>query len=219
MSSFRIAVFTAPLALLLAYSLPSLAQSQDPQAVDIFDGKSFNGWEGDIDSVWRIEDGALTAGSLKERQKDNNFLATKESYSNFELELEWKLQGTEGFINGGVQFRTKRIPNHHEVSGYQADLGAGFDGALYDESRRNKILQKPDDETLKKALRPLGEWNHYRIRAKGNRIELWLNGFKTVDYTEEDPNIPQDGIIAIQIHGGATSVVQYRALKLISLEK
>lgn len=218
MPSRRFAILAIPLTLLLSSYFPCRVQAQDRQAVEIFDGKSFEGWEGDIDSVWRIEDGALTAGSLKERQKDNNFLATKESYRNFELELEWKLQGTEGFINGGVQFRTKRIPNHHEVSGYQADLGAGFDGALYDESRRNKILQKPDDETLKKAVRPLGDWNHYRIRANGNRIELWLNGFKTVDYTEEDPTIPQDGIIAVQIHGGATSVVQYRSLKLTPLE-
>ena len=180
----------------------------------LFDGKSFEGWEGNTKTVWRIEDGALTAGSLTSRQKDNDFLATTAEYQNFELELEWKLQGTEGFINGGVQFRTKRIPNHHEVSGYQADLGAGFDGALYDESRRNKILAKPDEETLKKAIKPLGQWNHYRIRAQGNHIQLWLNGIKTVDYMETETNIPQTGIIAVQIHGGATAVAQYRKLSM-----
>lgn len=196
--------------------------TQSPKAQStkaLFDGKSFEGWEGDIQSVWRIENESLTAGSLTQRQKENNFLATKESFSDFELELDWKLEGTEGFINGGVQFRTKRIPDHHEVSGYQADLGAGFDGALYDESRRNKMLAKPDEPTLKKAIKPLGEWNHYRIRAQGPRIELWLNGIQTVDYTEEDPEIAKDGIIAVQIHGGATSIVQYRNLQLKSLNK
>jgi len=196
--------------------------TQSPKAQStkaLFDGKSFDGWEGDIQSVWRIENESLTAGSLTQRQKENNFLATKESFSDFELELDWKLEGTEGFINGGVQFRTKRIPDHHEVSGYQADLGAGFDGALYDESRRNKILAKPDEPSLKKAIKPLGEWNHYRIRAQGPRIELWLNGIQTVDYTEEDPEIAKDGIIAVQIHGGATSIVQYRNLQLKSLNK
>jgi hypothetical protein len=196
--------------------LASVANAQSPKA--LFDGKSFEGWEGDIESVWRIENEALTAGSLSQRQKENNFLATKESFRDFELELDWKLEGTEGFINGGVQFRTKRIPDHHEVSGYQADLGAGFDGALYDESRRNKILAKPEEPILKKAIKPLGEWNHYRIRAQGPHIELWLNGIQTVDYTEEDPSIAQEGIIAVQIHGGATSVVQYRNLQLKSLK-
>ena len=129
---------------------------QEPAMKPLFDGKSFHGWEGDTKSVWRIEENALTAGSLSQQQEKNDFLATIQSYSDFELTLQWKLEGTEGFVNGGVQFRTKRIPNHHEVSGYQADLGAGFDGALYDESRRNKILAKPDDATLAKATKPVG---------------------------------------------------------------
>ena len=45
-------------------------------------------------------------------------------------------------------------------------------------------------------------WNDYRIRCRGRRIELWINGHRTVDYTESDPSIPQHGIIALQIHGG-----------------
>jgi hypothetical protein len=196
-----------------AASCCAVAQETKP----LFDGKTFEGWEGNTQTVWRIEEGALTAGSLTARQKENDFLATVSEYQNFELELEWKLEGTEGFINGGVQFRTKRIPNHHEVSGYQADLGAGFDGALYDESRRNKVLAKPDEETLKKATKPLGQWNHYRIRAQGNRIEQWLNGVKTVDFTETDPDIATKGIIAVQIHGGATAIARYRKLTIKEL--
>ena len=192
----------------------AIAQESKP----LFDGKTFEGWEGNTKTVWRIEEEALTAGSLTSRQKDNDFLATIAEYENFELELEWKLEGTEGFINGGVQFRTKRIPNHHEVSGYQADLGAGFDGALYDESRRNKILAKPNEDVLKKVVKPLGEWNHYRIRAEGDRIQLWLNGIQTVDYTETEPNIAKKGVIAVQIHGGATAVARYRKLKITDLK-
>ena len=184
----------------------------------LFDGESFTGWEGNTESVWRIEEGALTAGSLNKKQEKNDFLATTKEYSDFELTIKWRLQGTEGFVNGGVQFRTKRIPNHHEVSGYQADLGAGFDGALYDESRRNKILAKPTEEVLAKALKPLGEWNEYRIRAEGSRIQLWLNGVQTVDFTEEDPKIEKTGIIAVQIHGNATSIVQYKDIEIVELQ-
>ena len=187
------------------------------EPIQLFDGKTFAGWEGNIDSVWRIEDGALTAGSLQKKQEKNDFLATTKTYSNFELSLKWRLQGTEGFVNGGVQFRTQRITNHHEVSGYQADLGAGYDGALYDESRRNKILMKPTDEVLAKATKPLGQWNEYRIRAEGSHIQLWLNGVQTVDYKEEEANIAQSGIIAVQIHGDATSIVQYKDIVLQEL--
>ncbi|HRQ88710.1 MAG TPA: DUF1080 domain-containing protein, partial [Bacteroidia bacterium] len=173
--------------------------------------------EGDTGGVWRIEDGALTAGSLETRQEKNDFLATVKEYGDFELTLQWRLEGTEGFVNGGVQFRSRRIPDHHEVIGYQADLGAGYDGALYDESRRKKMLAQPSEELLKKAQRPPGEWNDYRIRAEGPRIQIWLNGIQTVDYTETDEGIDRKGMIAVQIHGGATALVQYRDLGIVEL--
>ena len=209
------------LACLLAVSIVHAAP------VRLFDGKTFDGWEGDIGSVWRIEDGAFVAGSLEKKQEKNNFLATTKTYGDFELTLKWKLEGTEGFVNGGVQFRTVRIPNHHEVSGYQADLGKGYDGALYDESRRKKMLAQPSPEALAKAQKPLGEWNDYRIRAQGNRIQIWLNGVQTVDYTETQGVVLQDGksmvieptgIIAVQIHGGATSIVRYKDLMIEELK-
>jgi hypothetical protein len=200
-------------ALLLTLLLPAIAA----EPVALFDGKTFAGWEGNIDSVWRIEDGALVAGSLTKKQEKNDFLATVKEYSDFDLSLKWKLEGTEGFVNGGVQFRSQRIPDHHEVIGYQADLGAGYDGALYDESRRKKMLAQPAKELLAKAQNPLGEWNEYRVRAEGPRVQIWLNGIQTVDYTETEPGIDMTGIIAVQIHGDATSVVQYKDLLIEEL--
>jgi hypothetical protein len=202
-------------ALLLSAATATCALA-DPVA--LFDGRTFTGWQGSIGGVWRIEDGALVAGSLEKKQEKNDFLATTKSYSNFELTLKWKLEGTEGFVNGGVQFRTRRIPNHHEVSGYQADLGKGYDGALYDESRRKKMLAQPSPEVLEKARKPLGEWNDYRIRAEGPRIQIWLNGVQTVDYTETEPGIDMSGIIAVQIHGGATSIVRYKDIRIEELK-
>lgn len=201
---------------LLLSAITATCAFADPVA--LFDGRTFAGWEGSTGGVWRIEDSALVAGSLEKKQEKNDFLATTKSYSNFELTLKWKLEGTEGFVNGGVQFRTKRIPNHHEVSGYQADLGKGYDGALYDESRRKKMLAQPSPEVLEKARKPLGEWNDYRIRAEGPRIQIWLNGVQTVDYTETEPGIDMSGIIAVQIHGGATSIVRYKDLRIEELK-
>ncbi len=187
--------------------------------VPLFNGKTFEGWEGSIGSVWRIEDGALTAGTLGSKQAKNDFLATTKTFQNFDLTLKWKLEGTEGFVNGGVQFRSARIPDHHEVIGYQADLGAGFDGALYDESRRKKVLARPSPEVFAKAVKPLGEWNDYRIRAEGKRIQIWLNGVQTVDYVEDEAGIADTGMIAVQIHGNATSIVQYKDLRIEELKQ
>ncbi|MBE3070097.1 MAG: DUF1080 domain-containing protein, partial [Planctomycetes bacterium] len=107
------------------------------------------------------------------------------------------------------------VPDSHEVSGYQADIAVGWWGKLYDESRRNKVLAGPDDETLKKALKP-GEWNAYEVRAVGDKITLKLNGTTTVDYTEPEPpeKAARRGLIAVQIHGGGPMEVQFRRIRL-----
>ena len=148
----------------------------------------------------------------------NEFLATTRKFENFELQLKFKITGTHR-VNAGVQFRTRRIPNHHEVSGYQADIGPGYDGHLYDESRRNRMLAKPNKETVNEALQAVADdgWHSYRIRAAGDRIQLWLNGVQTVDFTEKDAKIPRTGIIALQIHGGMRAVIAYKDITIKEL--
>jgi hypothetical protein len=178
----------------------------------LFDGKTLDGWEGDT-SVWRVEDGQIVAGSLATRQEKNDFLATTERFGNFELRLKVRLEGSEGFINSGIQFRSERVPSSHEMIGYQADFGAGYDGALYDESRRNRVLARPEPNVLRQALKP-GGWNEYTIRAEGGHIQLWLNGVQTVDYTEPDEGLPAAGRIGLQIHGNGVLEVRFKDLEI-----
>jgi hypothetical protein len=179
----------------------------------LFDGKTFNGWEGNR-SVFRIEDGAIVGGSLKEKVARNEFLCTTQEYANFELRLKARLLGKGA--NGGVQFRSQRIPNHHEVKGYQADMAAGYWGKLYDESRRKRFLAGPSPEEQKKIVKP-DDWNDYVIRCEGPRIQMWLNGQQTVDYTEPEGSIPGTGIIGVQIHGGPPSEAWYKEIKIQEL--
>ena len=80
------------------------------------------------------------------------------------------------------------------------------------------MLAEPTPEVLAKAQKALGEWNDYRIRAEGPRIQIWLNGVQTVDYTETETGIDTTGIIAVQIHGNATSVVQYKDIQITELK-
>jgi hypothetical protein len=183
--------------------------------VSLFNGKTLDGWEGNV-KIFRVEDGAIVGGSLGEKVARNEFLCTTRSYGDFDLRLKFKLVGAGA--NAGVQFRTKRIPNHHEVSGYQADMGDGWWGALYDESRRNKVLTGPDQAKMKTVVRS-GDWNDYRIRAEGKHIQLWLNGVQTVDYTETDPTIETAGVICPQIHAGPPSEAWYKDITIIDLSK
>lgn len=187
--------------------------------VPLFDGRTFTGWEGETKTTWRIQDGAIVGGSLSTEVPRNEFLATTRSFGDFVLRVRFKLAGTEGFINGGVQIRSQRVkepPN--EMSGYQADIGDKYWGSLYDESRRNKTLVAPAAEVIKEILKP-GDWNDYEIRAEGPRIRLSINGRQTVDYTEADPKIPRDGLIGLQIHGGGKAEVWYKDITIEILNR
>ena len=178
----------------------------------LFDGKTFNGWEGDTAKTFRIQDGAIVAGTMKDRNPRNEFLCTKTRFRDFTLTLECKIMGEGG--NAGIQFRSDRIPNHHEMIGYQADMTTDgkFWGMLYDESRRKKMLADVDPELIKKAYRP-NEWNRYKIICWGNNVQVWLNDIMTVNYFEKE-DVAKDGVIGLQIHGGPASEAWYRNIRI-----
>jgi len=219
-------------AVVLAAVMTNVAAQAPQKATSLFDGKTLRGWEGDTARTWRVEDGAIAGGSLSEAVPRNEFLCTTRSYGNFILRLKFKLVGTEGFVNSGVQFRSQRPPSPsasagqappsarpvppNEMIGYQADLGEGYWGSLYDESRRNKILAQADAKQVKDALRP-NDWNDYEIRAEGPRIRLFVNGRQTVDYTEPDAAISQSGLIGLQIHGGGKAKVFFKDITIEEL--
>jgi mono/diheme cytochrome c family protein/glucose/arabinose dehydrogenase len=192
-------------------------------ATPLFDGKTLTGWEGDP-KVWRVENGEIVGGSMQGNPR-NEFLTTKRAFYNFRLTLEYKLTGTEGFVNAGVQFRSQRATNPpNEMIGYQADIGYGHTGSLYDESRRKKFLAragtgvgaygvKADTEIAE--LEKKGEWNKYEIRAEGPRITIFLNGKATLDYTETDPSVDDAyGLIGLQIHGNCKAEIRFRNITL-----
>lgn len=180
--------------------------------VALFNGKNLDGWEGDL-KLWKAVDGVLVGDSPGIKQ--NEFLSTKKTFSDFELRLEFKLHGGVG--NSGVQFRSTRDPKSSEVSGYQADLGEKYWGCLYDEHRRNKVLvQAPPD--LEKSLKKDG-WNTYVIRAEGDHIVLKINDVTTVDYHEPDEKIARSGMIAVQVHSGGPLKIEFRNIRIKDLSK
>ena len=184
--------------------------------ISLFDGRTLDGWEGETNSVWRIRDGAIVGGSLQ-GNPNNAFLATTQPYTNFLLQLDYKLTGSEGFVNGGVQFRSRRIlrpPN--EMSGFQADIGAGFSGCLYDESRRNRMLVAADTNLINR-IEKRGEWNHYEVLAIGPQILIFLNGQRTSVWIETQPDIATSGLIALQIHGACKAEISFRNISIEEL--
>jgi hypothetical protein len=207
------AVLTASLVLAgLLFAQPTVFQTK---SVKLFDEKTFDGWEGNL-NFFRIEQGAIVGGTMKAPMPRNEFLCTTQQYGDFVLRLKVKLSGDPAKANAGIQLRSRRIPNHHEVIGYQADMGQTYWGVLYDESRRRRVLAGPNPEELNKYLKR-DDWNEYEIRAEGKRVRLSINGYQTADYTEADDGIEQTGSICLQVHGGPPTEAWYKDIRIEAL--
>lgn len=199
----------------IACSLSGAEKKKDEGFVSLFDGKTLNGWEGKKE-FFRVENGAIVAGFLNKKVPNNEFLVSKKEYGDFELHFEAKLVGPGN--NAGVQFRSQRIANHHEMIGYQCDIGSWSKGTiwgfLYDESRRRKMLAQAPQDKVNYWVNPKGEWNKLRVLAKGPVIKIWLNGKQTVDFTEPQKEIPLKGRLGLQIHSGPPLECHYRKIQI-----
>lgn len=219
MKPTSLCLFWASCLVLQLVSAKSFAQESESKFRALFDGKTTAGWEGNK-KYFRVEKKSVVAGTLEAKIPNNEFLCTEKEYGDFELTIEVRLKG-EG-NNAGIQFRSKRIDDSHEVSGYQCDVGAAFDrpvwGALYDESRRRKMLAEGPKDKLTSWVKE-DDWNELRIKAKGDHIQLFLNGHLTVDYTEEESEteVPRSGIIGLQIHSGPPTEAWYRNIRIREL--
>lgn len=203
---------------------PQSSSDEDPSSaeVSLFDGQSLAGWDiqAGEEKWWHVNDGVIEGGSLEEKVPHNTFITLPRTYQNFELILKIRLIAGEGegFRNSGIQIRSQRLPDHHEMLGYQVDAGIGWWGKLYDESRRRMVIAEPVDEAaLEAVVHDWDDWNEYRILAEGPRIQSWINGVAAVDYTEKDTTIPLEGLIGLQAHSGAKFVVQFKDLRIREL--
>jgi len=105
-------------------------------------------------------------GSLNARVPRNEFLCTRVSYANFILRAECKLIGRPTAASGPFAARAQQPRGLGLQADMSADPDGGYWGCLYDESRRNRVLVRPDRAMIKKILKPT-DWNQYEIRARG----------------------------------------------------
>ncbi len=192
------------------------AQESVVQATPLFNGKDLSGWttSNPADrSLWKVVDSVIVGGDGITQVKANTFLQTEKEYGDFELRCLFRLSGGAGFVNSGIQYRSILVDNH--LTGYQADIGDGYWGDIYDEHRRGKLVGG-DLRTLRHVLKSDG-WNSYIVRVKGNHHELYINGVKVADYTEKDASIPKKGVIGFQLHGGGVAKLELRDITINSL--
>lgn len=223
-----------PSALLaLAMILSSVvAQAADAEFRPIFNGRDLTGWDGDR-RYWSVRDQCIRGEStLAALPVGNTFLLWRGGTpGDFELRLKVRLRNG----NSGVQYRSRDL-GKWVVSGYQAEIEnkQGKAGFLYEEKGRNWVarvgekveagtdgkLRVTGELTSKETLiaqgyYKMGDWNDYRIVARGNRVQHWLNGFQTIDFTDNDPaRRALHGLLALQIHAGPPMLVEFRDILL-----
>lgn len=189
-----------------------------PSTTSLFDGKTLNGWKtvkAHNLPLWKVSDSILVGGDGVTKIPENTYVYTTKKYKNFEFRCLFRLTGDHntGLINSGIQYRST-IKNGH-IIGYQADIGKGYWGDIYDEHRRGKLLGG-ELSTLKHILNEDG-WNSYIVRCIENKHELYINGVKTAEYFESDTKIPATGVIGIQLHSGGNAKIEFKHITITEL--
>lgn len=213
--------------LVLTATLPCSAQ--DIEFVSLFDGHSLAGWvQHGGKAKYRVEDGAIVGTSVA--KTPNSFLCTDREYGDFILELDLKIDDE---LNSGIQIRShvhneetesegSKIPAGR-VYGYQVEIDPtdrAFSGGIYDEARRGWLydLEGDDHQTARQAFQR-GEWNQYRIEARGDSIKTWINVVPVANLTD---NVDARGFIALQVHSVADDLagkqVRWRNIRIADLD-
>ncbi len=171
------------------------------QAADwtpLFNGTSLQGWtQRGGKATYEVKDGAIVGTAVP--NTPNSFLCTERDYSDFILEVEFRIDPT---LNAGIQFRSNSLPDYKkgQVHGYQMEIDPsqrGWSGGIFDEGRRGWIYPLEFRPEARYAFKQ-NEWNHYRVEAIGDSIRTWVNGVPAADLV--DP-VTQKGFIALQVHG------------------
>jgi hypothetical protein len=221
-------------------TIPRLAFSQDANeatepnvkgadVIDLLEGGTLDAWKVPSDH-WYVEGESILGYTGEEKLEIPEWLYTKQQFCDFEFTCELKLTG-DNHRNTGIYYRvnTFLFEGRQGNKSYEAPSGYEFDAAFHDPGKRNnrgslgdwyarpslRIL--PDQSIINKVYKP-EEWNRMTLRARGNRLEYWINGIKIMDYLDHDPIASRKGLIGFQIHDGSVMKVEYRNIRVLPLK-
>ena len=224
----------------------ALFVSTSAEETILFNGKDLTGWKGVEGFWSVKDGAITGTTTADNPAKKNTFLVWQDGKpGDFVLTFKYRLLDAEGkgegYANSGVQYRSKVLDESYwVVGGYQADmeLGSKYSGILYEEKGRGILALRgekvvlEDGENQKKPKKNVvgettpsadvqagikqGDWNDYKIVAKGNVVEHWINGKLSVHLTDNTAVAPKEGVIALQLHQGKPMTAQFKDLVLVS---
>ena len=239
--------------ILLAALAASGTHAEDKSAsegfVSLFNGTDLTGWkipQGD-NGHWKVVDGTIDCDARSEA-KDDKSLWSEKSYRDFVLRLDWRLKLEPAFRNKNVPVILPDGSHLKDAKGKEVkieidDVDSGVylrgspksqvniwmwpigSGEVYGFRTDSKMsAEVRAGVTPKKRMdRPRGEWNHFEITVKGERLWVNLNGEEVISNAEL-PGMPAEGPLALQHHGsydmkknewsGPPSLVQFRNISI-----
>jgi len=227
--------FGIALAVAVFCTSSNVSQAQEKKgeaaAVSLFDGKTLKGWSG-LTANWSVQDGAITGENKADAPiPQNTFLVYDNPVKDFELTLEFKINGG----NSGIQYRSKVFDkDKFVVGGYQADIDANkrYMGINYEERGRGILAERGeiigvDAQGKKSRVGSAGDanallsqikwedWNRYKIVAKGNVLQHYINDQLMSEVQDsEAAKAATEGVLALQLHAGPPMKVQFKNIML-----
>lgn len=223
----------------LSWMLPRLAFSQNvneaiepavegSDVIDLLHGGTLDAWKVSSEH-WSLEGETIIGNTGSEALNIPEWIYTKQQFSDFEFTCEMLLTG-DSHRNTGIYYRVNTILFTEKKSkkSYEVATGYEFDAAFHDPEKKNfrgtlgdwyarpNLRVFPDQKIINEVYKS-EEWNRLTIRARGNRLEYWINGIKIMDYLDEDPKASRKGIIGFQLHNGSVMKVAYRNIRVLPL--
>lgn len=199
------------LAIAFASPLSVVGRAEEPTLRPLFNGKDLTNFKTDgAAEFWRMEKEVLVGENNAE--KKGHYLWTEKSYKDFVLEFDvrWKA-ATERGVDTGIEMRQPKLQLQLGVSG---SLRVDMTGSFYT-GGKPAYPEAGQAKEAKKLMRPEGEWNMFRIQAKGDTFTCWINGKKASEYT--DAKFSGAAPLGLQIHGGVEMKCEYRNVKIAEL--
>jgi hypothetical protein len=211
----RTLLLSALAALALAGATAADVKKDEKPDPPVFIEKDLSNWEGLIKEHWTWKDAELTGSTGEKGNKFNTFLCSKKKYKDFELKFKVRLTGKGWGGNSGVQIRSKIADDKvFAVSGPQCDMGDGYWGALYGE-RFGGMMKAAPKEAQKGVKKD--DFNDYYIKVVGKHVTIKVNDAVTID--DDFDKLPDEGIIAFQLHQGPPMEVVFKNIEFKELTK
>jgi hypothetical protein len=200
--------YSAALTTSLFFATALSGSAAEPKFVPLFNGKDLSNFKAEgSKAFWRVENGILIGEN--DAAKKGNYLWTEKEYRDFviEFDVRWKAT-TERGVDTGLEMRKPHIQLQLGVSG---SLRVDMTGSFYTGGKPAypEVGQAKD---AKRLMKPEGQWNTFRIQAKGDTFTCWINGTKASEYT--DPKFSGAAPLGLQIHPGVDMKCEYRNVKI-----